>query len=122
MHIMYVSIVALRCSLYVEYLLFVACGNIVSYKIVFDDCSDVTILYRFKGTRIKSIFLFLIENSIFYVKITVSPKRNVSKTHFLLLYKAYIIVKKLIISSHCGQKIVPLNKVVVFRRVIKTVL
>ena len=63
---MYVSFVAQRSSLYVEYLLFVACGNIVSCKIVFDDCSDVTILYNFNGTRIKSIFLFIFNEATLY--------------------------------------------------------
>ena len=63
---MYVSFVAQRSPLYVEYLLFVACGNIVSCKIVFDNCSKVTILYNFNGTRIKSIFLFIFNEATLY--------------------------------------------------------
>ena len=63
---MYVSFVAQRSLLYVEYLLFVVCGNIVSCKIVFDDCSDVTILYNFNGTRIKSSFFIFNEATLYF--------------------------------------------------------
>ena len=47
------------------------------------DSSDMrTTQLRFKGTRIQSQFLILMEKSIFYAKITVSQKYFISKLSF----------------------------------------
>ena len=44
-----------------------------------------------KGTRIQPQFLFLMEKSILYAKITVS-KKNCFKTKFEILYSSFISI------------------------------
>ena len=75
----------------------------------------------------QSQFLFVMEKSILYSKITVSQKNSL-KTQFQMLYRAFIfiviIMSKIIINVKCEQVLavsVHINKVVAVKSVMKIV-